>query len=362
MVEVNGRQLTTRGIVLATGAGPLVPPLPGLEDVGYLTSDTLWSLDTLPRRLLVLGGGPIGCELAQAFARLGSAVTVVEMAPRLLPREDPAVGELLQHVFAAEGIALELHVRAEGFERVEGEGRVHLRSLALGDAEPHVLAFDTLLVALGRRARIEGFGLEELGLGRGPAGTLETDRWLGTELPGVHACGDVVGPRQFTHAASHQAWYATVNALFGDFRRFALDDRVMPWCTFTDPEVARVGLSEEEARSRGLAVEVTTVDLAHNDRAVADGAERGFVKVLTPPGNDRILGVTLVGEHAGDLIAPFVLAMKHNLGLNHILGTVHIYPTLAEVNRQAAAAWRRRQVKPWQLDLLEKFHAWRRGD
>ncbi|MCB1747488.1 MAG: FAD-dependent oxidoreductase [Gammaproteobacteria bacterium] len=360
-VEVEGKRLSARSIVLATGARPLVPPLPGLADLPYLTSDNLWSLERLPRRLLVLGGGPIGCELAQAFARLGSQVTVVEMAERLLPREDVEVSELLAHVFAEEGIELALHCKALAFH-ADAEGySLEVESLALGDGATHRIAFDDVLVALGRVANVEGYGLEELGVALTPRGTLDVNDYLQTRFPNVFACGDVVGPYQFTHAASHQAWYATVNALFGSsLKRFAVDYRVIPWCTFTDPEVARVGLSEQEARERGVAIEVTNYALDDLDRAIADGTTRGFVRVLTPPGSDRILGATIVGEHAGDLIAEFVLAMKHGLGLNKILGTIHIYPTLAEASKFAAGNWRKRHVSPTMMAWLERFHRWRR--
>ncbi|MGE0485715.1 MAG: FAD-dependent oxidoreductase [Gammaproteobacteria bacterium] len=360
-VEVGGKRLSARSIVLATGARPLVPPLPGLDRVPYLTSDNLWSLEQLPRRLLVLGGGPIGCELAQAFARLGSTVTLVEMAERLLPREDVEVSELLAHVFAEEGISLALHSKALAFHQEGGGFSLEVESLALGDGSTCRLPFDHVLIALGRAANVEGYGLEELGIGLTPRGTVEVNDYLQTRFPNVYACGDVAGPYQFTHAASHQAWYATVNALFGSgLRRFAVDYRVMPWCTFTDPEVARVGLSEQEARERGLAVEITAYALDDLDRAIADGATRGFVRVMTAPGSDRILGATIVGEHAGDLIAEFVLAMKHNLGLNKILGTIHVYPTLAEASKFAAGNWRKRHASPTVLAWLERFHRWRR--
>jgi pyruvate/2-oxoglutarate dehydrogenase complex dihydrolipoamide dehydrogenase (E3) component/uncharacterized membrane protein YdjX (TVP38/TMEM64 family) len=356
-VAVGARELSTRSIILATGAAPVVPPLPGLERVRYLTSDTLWSLRSLPRRLLVLGGGPIGCELAQAFARFGSAVTIVDMAPRLLPREDEDVAAFIATALTAEGITLALGQRAHAFEH---DAESALRCV---DAAGHDVrhAFDEVLIAVGRRPRVAGLGLEELGVPLAAGGGLELNPYLETALPSIYACGDLAGPYQFTHTASHQAWYATVNALFGGFKRFAVDYRVIPWCTFTDPEVARVGYSEAEARSAGVAYEVTRYDLADLDRAIADGVNRGFVKVLTPPGSDRILGATVVGDHAGDLIAEFVLAMKHRLGLNKILATIHVYPTLAEANKFAAGAWRRAHVSRRALGLLERWHRWQRG-
>ncbi|MGE0858787.1 MAG: FAD-dependent oxidoreductase [Gammaproteobacteria bacterium] len=365
-VAVNGRELSARAIILATGAEPALPDLPGLAEAPYLTSDTLWHLRELPRRLLVLGGGPIGCEMAQAFARFGCEVTVVEMAPRLLSREDEDVSAFVHQVFAAEGINVETSARALAFEH-DADGhrlrceRVTQSRRRRAPAETFSLEFDRVLVALGRRPRTAGLGLEEQGISFGANGSLELNDHLQSSLPSVFACGDLAGPYQFTHAAAHQAWYATVNALFGDFKRFAVDYRVMPWCTFTDPEVARVGLNEQEARARGLPHEVTRYDLAALDRAITDDCARGFVKVLTPPGSDRILGATIVGEHAGDLLAEFVLAMKHNLGLGKILATPHVYPTLAEANRHTAGAWRRAHASPRVLDWLARFHRWRRG-
>ena len=347
--------LSTRAIVVATGARPFVPPLPGIDQVGVLTSDTLWTLRTLPRRLVVLGGGPIGCELAQSFARLGAEVTQVEMLPRLMAREDEDVSAFVQRALEADGVRVltghkALRCGVEGtakFIVVEREGR-ELR-----------LEFDALLCAVGRVARLEGFGLQELGIPTGR--TIATDEYLQTIYPNILACGDVAGPFQFTHTASHQAWYAAVNGLFGTFKRFKADYRVIPWCTFVDPEVARVGLSEQEAREKGIAFEVTRYGIDDLDRAIADSAAHGWVKVLTEPGKDRILGVTIVGTHAGDLIAEYVLAMKHGLGLNKILGTIHIYPTLAEANKYAAGEWKRAHAPQGLLRWVERFHAWRRG-
>ena len=347
--------LTTRSIVVATGAAPFVPPLPGLDDVGHLTSDTLWGLRELPPRLLVLGGGPIGCELAQAFARLGSQVTQVEQLPRLLAREDDEVSALAQRALEADGVTVLAGHQALRCERRGGEKVLVVTS---GGAE-QAIAFDTLLVAVGRSARLTGFGLEELGI---PVGrTVQTDAYLQTIYPNILACGDVAGPFQFTHTAAHQAWYASVNALFGSLKKFKADYRVIPAATFIDPEVARVGLNEQEAKAQGIAYEVTRYDIGDLDRAIADSAAHGFVKVLTEPGRDRILGVTIVGEHAADLLAEYVLALKHGLGLNKILGTIHTYPTLAEANKYAAGEWKRAHQPTRLLAWVERFHAWRRG-
>lgn len=346
--------LSTRSIVIATGATPFVPPLPGLDEVGHLTSDTLWNLRELPRRLVVLGGGPIGCELAQAFARLGSQVTQVEQLPRLLSREDEEVSALAQRALEADGVAVLTGHKALRCERRDGEKLLVLES---GGAE-RALAFDALLVAVGRSARLTGFGLEELGI---PVGrTVQTNESLQTVYPNILACGDVAGPFQFTHTAAHQAWYASVNALFAPLKTFKADYRVIPAATFIDPEVARVGLNEREAKAQGVAYEVTRYGLDDLDRAIADSAAHGFVKVLTAPGRDRILGVTIVGEHAADLLAEYVLAMKHGLGLNQILGTIHIYPTLAEANKYAAGEWKRAHQPTRLLAWVERFHAWRR--
>jgi pyruvate/2-oxoglutarate dehydrogenase complex dihydrolipoamide dehydrogenase (E3) component/uncharacterized membrane protein YdjX (TVP38/TMEM64 family) len=356
-VEVDGRVLTTRNVVVATGARPLVPDLPGLDRVAYLTSDTVWSLRANPGRLLVLGGGPIGCELAQAFQRLGAEVTLVQRR-RLLPREDDEVAALVEARFRAEGIRVLTghHVR-----RVEVDGDARALVCEHDGSEVRI-EFDTLLLALGRQANVTGFGLEELGVALTPRGTVAADPFLRTNYPNIYVVGDVTGPYQFTHVASHQAWYAAVNALFSPFKRFRVDYAVIPWATFTDPEVARVGLNELEARERGIRYEVTRYGLDDLDRAIADDEDHGFVKVLTPPGKDRILGVTLVGPHAGDLIAEFVLAMKQRLGLNRILGTIHIYPTLAEANKYAAGQWRRAHQPETLLRWVERFHRRRRGE
>ena len=347
--------LSTRSIVIATGARPFVPPLPGLDEVGYLTSDTLWGLRELPPRLLVLGGGPIGCELAQAFARLGSSVTQVEMGPRLMAREDEDVSAFVRAAMQADGVVVLTEHKALRCEMVGGEKFIVVEA---GGHELRI-GFDVLLCAVGRVARLEGFGLEELGI---PVGrTVQTDDYLQTIYPNILAAGDVAGPFQFTHTASHQAWYAAVNGLFGGFKRFKVDYSVIPWCTFVDPEVARVGLSEQEAKAQGVAFEVTRYGIDHLDRAIADSAAHGWVKVLTVPGKDKILGVTIVGAHAGDLLAEYVLAMKHGLGLNKILGTIHIYPTMAEANKYAAGEWKRAHQPLALLRWVARFHTWRRG-
>ncbi|NCF81188.1 MAG: FAD-dependent oxidoreductase [Proteobacteria bacterium] len=357
-VEVGKRTVTARGIIVAAGGRPFVPPIPGIEDMDYLTSENLWELRELPERLVVLGGGPIGCELAQAFARFGSRVVQVEMLPRILIREDPEVSEMMTARFREEGVDVRVNHKATRF--LVEDGRKVL--LAEHQGEEVRVEFDALLVAVGRVANTANYGLEELGITLTKSRTLEVNEYLQSRIPTIYACGDVVGPYQFTHMAAHQAWFASVNALFGSFlKRFRVDYSVVPWATFTDPEVARVGLNEEEAREQGIDCEVTVYDIDHLDRAITDEEARGFVKVLTVPGKDRILGVTIVGEHAGDIIAEYVSAMKNKVGLNKILATIHIYPTLAEANKYAAGEWKRAHVPRTLLNWVERYHRWRRG-
>ena len=350
--------LTTRAIVIAAGARPVVPPLPGLDDVGYVTSDTLWDalakLDEVPRRMVVLGGGPIGCELAQSFQRLGAQVTQVEMAPRILLREDVDVSQLALESLRADGVQVLSGHKALRCER-QGEQKIIVVEHA--GAEQRI-EFDALICAVGRAARLTGYGLEELGIPT--SRTVETNEYLQTIYPNIYAAGDVAGPFQFTHTAAHQAWTAAVNALFGDVKKFKTDDSVIPRATFIDPEVACVGLNELEAKEKGGTFEVTRYGIDDLDRAIADSEAHGFVKVLTVPGKDRILGVTIVGTHAGDLLAEYVLAMKHGLGLNKILGTIHTYPTLAEANKYAAGEWKRAHAPARLLAWARRYHDWKR--
>ena len=356
-VEVNGKTITTRSIIIATGAAPFVPPIKGLDQIDYLTSDNLWELRQRPEKLVVLGGGPIGSEMTQAFARLGSQVTQVEMGPRIVPREDLEVSEYIKEKFCTEGILVLTEHQAKEV-RTES-GRQWLICEYQGkDVE---IEFDHLLIAVGRKANVKGFGLEELGIELDQDGTVATDPLLRTKYPNIFCAGDVAGPYQFTHTSAHQAWYASVNALFGQFKSFKVDYRVIPWCTFTDAEVARVGLSEAEASEQEIAVEVTRYGIDDLDRAICDSEDHGWVKILTKPGTDKILGVTIVGHHAGDLLAEYVLAMKYNLGLNKILGTIHSYPTLAEMNKMTAGEWKRAHTPEKLLAWVEKYHSWRRG-
>jgi len=353
-VEVNGARISARNIIIATGARPRVPDVPGLADLDYLTSDTVWEIREAPARLLVVGAGPIGCELAQAFARLGSEVILVTHADRILPREDVEVSARLAAVFETQGIAVHTLHEAQGFRR-EADGQRATFNTPKG---PRELAFDRVLLAVGRHANVEGMGLEALGIPLTDAGTVAVDDYLRTSVPTIFACGDVAGPYLFTHMASHQAWYAAVNALFGRFRKFRVDYSIVPWATFTDPEVARVGLNEQEAQARGIAVDVTRYDIGHLDRAIADGEAHGFVKVLTEPGRDRILGVTITAYHAAELLPEFVLAMKHGIGLGEIMGTIHVYPTLGESNKFLASEWRKARKPERLLGWVERYHRW----
>lgn len=356
-VEVNNRVLATRNIVIAAGAGPFVPPVDGIDTIRYYTSDSIWDLRTLPQRLVVLGGGPIGAELTQCFARFGSQVTQVEMLPRILAREDPEISALIADKFRSEGINVLTAHRAKQIVCVNGK-KLLVCEGANGEIQ---IEFDEILVAVGRKPNTAGYGLEELKIPLTKQGTIEVNDFMQTIYPNIYACGDVAGPYQFTHTAAHQAWYASVNALFGGIKKFRVDYSVIPWCTFTDPEVARVGLNEQEAREKNIAYEVTTYGIDDLDRAIADEEAHGLVKVLTAPGKDRILGVTIVGEHAGDLIIEYISAMKNRIGLNRILGTIHIYPTMSEANKYAAGNWKKAHAPEKLLVWVEKYHNWLRG-
>ncbi|MCP5326548.1 MAG: FAD-dependent oxidoreductase [Oceanospirillaceae bacterium] len=354
------RELTSRAIIIAAGAAPIVPDIPGLAQVGYYTSDTLWEsfaqMDEVPRRIVLLGGGPIGCELAQCFARLGADVTLVERNGRVLPREDQDVSEFAAQKLQADGVTLLCEHAAVACEITDGQ---KILRLSAAGAETRI-PFDAIICAVGRRARLTGYGLEELGIET--QRTVNTNEYLQTLYPNIYAAGDVAGPYQFTHVASHQAWYAAVNALFGGFKKFKADYRVIPRTTFIDPEIARVGLNEQEAREQGIAFEITRFGIDDLDRAIADSQAEGFIKVLTVPGKDKILGVTIAAANAGELLAEYVLAMKYNLGLNKILGTIHAYPTMAEANKYVAGEWKRAHAPQQVLQWLARYHRWQRGE
>ncbi|MEX0707179.1 MAG: FAD-dependent oxidoreductase [Woeseia sp.] len=356
-VEVGGKRLSARALVVATGSQPVVPGIPGLDGIDYLTTDSLWSLREQPQNLVVLGGGPIGCELTQAFARLGSTVTIVEMASQLLGREDPDAASTVERSLRDDGVKVMTSCKASGAEGSGSSGTLVCEK----DGEEVRLPFDRLLVALGRRPNIDSSGMKDIDVQLTDSGKVLTDPFLRTNYPSISVCGDVAGPYQFTHVAAHQAWFAAVNSLFRPLWSFRTDYRVIPWCTFTDPEVARVGLSEAEAKEQDIEVEVTRYDIGDLDRAITDGVAHGCVKVLTPPGKDTVLGATIVGAHAGELIAEFVLAMKHGLGLNKLLGTIHVYPTMMEANKYAAGVWKRANAPEKALEWLGRWFRWRLG-
>lgn len=367
-VEVNGQSLSTRAIIIATGAKPFIPPIPGLESINYLTSDTLWDLTELPKHLVILGGGPIGCELGQAFARLGARVTIVERASRLLGRDDEAAAQLVASALCDDGVELLLSAQATQFSARGAGGIVHYElsdpsadANSDGSGTVGEIEFDQVLVAVGRTPNIAGFGLEDLGINGAAGGVVETNGYLQTVHPNIYACGDVAGPYQFTHTAAHQAWFACVNALFGGWRRFAADYSVIPRVTYTDPEVASVGLTEIDARAQGREIDVTEYGLDDLDRAIVEGTDRGYVKVLTQAGSDRVIGASITGQHAGELIAEFTLAMRHGIGLKKILGTVHAYPTMMEANKYVAGNWSRANAPQRILGWLEGYHRWLRG-
>ena len=354
-VEINGQTLSARRLVVATGARPFVPPIDGIDSIKALTSDNIWDLKQLPKRLTVLGGGPIGCELAQCFARFGAQVTLVEMAPGIMIKDDPQAAAIVHQSLEEDGVNILTQHKAVQISNNNDQKQLICES----GNDSVAISFDEILVAVGRRANTENLGLEAIGVELNKNGTIKTDDRLLSTVPSILACGDVTGPYQFTHTASHQAWYASVNGLFDKFKTFKVDYSVIPWVTYTQPEVAQVGLTQSMAEQKGLEFEVTRYDFSGFDRALTESATTGFVKVITRKGKDTILGATIVGDHAGEMITEFTLAMKHDLGLNKILGTIHPYPTWMEANKFAAGAWKREHAPQWALKLLKKFHQWR---
>ena len=351
-VQINNKVITCRSIIIATGASPLVPKIPGLDEIDYLTSENIWNLKKLPKNFLIIGGGPIGMEMAQAFSRLGSNVTIVEMAPKVLLKEDDDVIDFVIENFKKENINILTNHKA-----VEVKGK---NLICEYNNEKVTLEFDEIFIALGRKANINGFGIDKLNINIRGNGTIKANQFLQTNHPNIYVCGDVTGPYQFTHSAAHQAWYASVNALFSPIKKFKVDYSIIPWATFTDPEIARVGLNEQDAKIQNIDYQVTKYDISDLDRAITDSKNKGFIKVLTVPGKDKILGVTIVAEHAGDTIAEYVLAMKNNIGLNKILGTIHIYPTLAEANKFVAGEWKKKNAPQLILKFLKFFHSFMR--
>ena len=352
-VLVNDEKISARNIIIATGAEPLIPAIRGIDRVSYLTSETIWNLKELPKRLVILGGGPIGIELAQTFARLSSDVTLVEGSNMILNREDSDVSEFLKQALESDGVKILTDHQAVSIEGSKGQYRIVCCSEKNQEV---VIACDELIVAVGRKASIAGLGLEELNIEMTPEGNIAVDQYLRTSLSNIFAIGDVAGPYQFTHTASYMASYAAMNAMFGWFWKSKINYSVVPWCTFSSPEVARVGLSEDEALKQGIPYDIVKFDVSRLDRAITDGEERGFVKILTRPRSDKILGVTIISEHAGDVISEYILAMKEGIGLKKVLGAIHIYPTFGEMNKHAASQWRKNNIPVWLFNWLEKVH------
>lgn len=356
-VKVGDKTLTTKNITIATGASPFVPPLPGVDQITPLTSENLWSLETLPQKLIVLGGGPIGCEMAQSFSRLGSEVTQIEMHERLMGIEDPEVSEIIEENFKSEGVQVLTNHKAKEIKVEDGKKLLLVES----GSEIKEIAFDQILFAVGRRPNVKGFGLEEIGVRLRPNGTIEANEYMQTNFPNIYVCGDVTGPYQLTHTASYQAWFCSVNALFGKFKKFKVDYSVIPWATYSDPEVATVGINETTAKKEGIPYELTTYGIDDLDRAIADSEDNGLVRVLTKPGTDKIIGATIVSQHASDLLLEFIAAMKHGFGLDKILGTIHIYPTMGEANKFLAGNWKKKQTSENTFKWLKRFHNFTRG-
>jgi len=364
VVAVNGRKITTKNIIIASGARPKIPNIPFLDSINYYTSDTIWDIKQLPKKLLVLGGGAIGCELAQCFSKLGSNVTQIVRGSRILSKEDEIVSAEVSKKFVSDGINLKTSCDIIRFEvNQDSDAKDGLdKCLVYKDdsGQEQKLVFDTLLLAVGRVANTEWLNSKDLTLQLLSNGAIKVNNYLQTSVKNIYSCGDVIGAYQFTHVASHQAWYAAVNSLFGMFRKFKVDYSVIPWAVFTDPEVARVGINEQQALKENIEYELTQYNINDLDRAIADDEDYGFVRVLTKKGSDKIIGVTIVGYHASELIAEYVLAMKHNIGLNKLLGTIHIYPTYNEANKFAAGEWKRAHVSERLLAFVERFHGWMR--
>ncbi len=351
-VEVNGKILTTKNITIATGASPFIPPLPGIEHITPLTSENLWQLNDLPKKMIILGGGPIGCEMAQSFSRLGSEVIQIEMMDRIMGIEDKEVSLFVKEIFQKEGILVLTNHKAKAIKREEGKKIL----VAEFEGRDHFFEFDEILVAIGRKANVEGFGAKEMGIKIRDNKSIEANEYMQTNFPNIYVCGDVTGPFQLTHTAAHQAWYCAVNALFGAFKKFRVDYSVIPWATYTDPEVATVGLNEQRAKKEGISYDLTTYNIDDLDRAIADSENHGFIRVLTKPKTDKILGATIVGNHASDLLMEFISAMKHGFGLNKILGTIHSYPSMGEANKYVAGNWKKKQTSERVFSWLKKFH------
>ena len=352
----DGKKITAKNIVIATGAVPAILPIPGLDKLDYLHSDNIWELKSLPKRMLFLGGGPIGCELAQCFARLGSKVSIIDIAPTILPREDPQIASFVINSFTQDGIEFIGEAKIDRFEKTAEVEKIIYQK----DGEQKVLEFDKIFLGTGRRANTQSLGIDKLGIKTNPNGTLVVNDYLQTSIKNIYACGDVAGPFQFTHMAAHQAWYCAVNSLFSPLKKFKVDYSVVPWVTYTDPEVAQVGENEISCKQKGIDYEVTCYGVDDLDRAIADSEDKGIIKLITEPKKDRILGCTICAQNAGEMIGEFILAMRNNVGINKILGTIHPYPTMIEANKYVAGEWKRKHAPQGILNFLNKFHNWRR--
>ncbi len=352
-IEVDGARLEFSRACIATGARPVSPPIEGLDDAGYLTNETVFSLTELPRRLAVIGSGPIGCELAQTFARLGSRVTVIEMAPQILPREDRDAAQFVIDRMQRDGVEFVLESKVSRAQKIEDAVRLTLESR--GSRE--TIEVDRVLVGVGRAPNVQGLGLDAAGVRFDERAGVEVDARLRTSNKRIFAAGDVCSQYKFTHAADAMARIVIQNALF--FGRSRADKLVMPWCTYTDPEIAHVGMYKEDADKAGVATETVTVELSEVDRAILDG-DGGVLKVLLRRGSDEILGATLVASHAGETISEITAAMTNKLGLRKLAGVIHPYPTQAEAIKKAADAYNRQRLTPRVKWLFERIMAWRR--
>jgi pyruvate/2-oxoglutarate dehydrogenase complex dihydrolipoamide dehydrogenase (E3) component len=353
-VEVGGKILHFKRAVIATGARAVHPPIPGLAEAGFLTNETVFSLTEQPQRLAVIGGGPLGCELAQAFQRLGSKVTIVEMERQFLPREDPEAAAMLLAVFQQEGLSVKLNTT---LKRVTSSGKDKYLHLDSGGNE-EILAVDAILVGVGRAANVEGLNLEAVGVTYDKKRGVVVNERLQTTNPRIYAAGDICLDYKFTHAADAAARVVIQNALF--FGRKKLSTLTIPWCTYTDPEIAHVGTYEHEAEKQGIGVTTFTIPLREVDRAIADGEEEGFVKIHVKKGTDQILGATIVARHAGEMLNEITLAMTAKIGLGTLSAVIHPYPTQAEAIRKAADAYNRTRLTPLVKKLFNSWLTWTR--
>lgn len=357
-VQIGEKIISAKYLVIATGARPIIPQIPGIESISPLTSENIWQLKKQPARLGILGGGVIAAELAQAFSRLGSSVFIIEESSRILSREDEDASGLIHEIFIKEGIKI---YTSHTLKKCEKSGDEKILLCIDREGREISLVCDQLFIAIGRKATTSGFGLEKIKLDLNDNGSIKVNEYMQTSLPNIFACGDVAGPFNLTHAASHQAWHTTVNALLGFIKMFKINYSVLPVCTYTDPEIATVGYSKAELIKKSIPFEETIFPMKDLDRAIIEGETCGFVKVFTPPNSDKILGVVIISAEASTMILEFTLAMKHNLGLNKILNTIHAYPGMGEANKYLAGRWKQRKSRLNLLKALERFHTFSRG-